>query len=277
MDTGKATVLTAEQEAELRVEILRYWEKQRGDGKYIYTGTQIADLLGFGVPGSKWQILPKEYIYFYASKFKLRRRRHFKGYLHKYKYGKQMEPIEVDTLIERIEKVPGDSFHHKRIRTFNALSFWTGLRQGEIRRLLANDFKVRKDSLVINAYRLKKGRGVSEDQRIYPLELRLGWLFVGEIVDWVKKFKEYEKPWNMSRTTALRYVKLLFPRGYPHYYRLNRITSMGSDSRFTLVEMMNWTGLSMTTLGFYLSRSRRFVSSTAEKMSQILNEESRNG
>ena len=204
-------------------------------------------------------MIPRDYIYFYSKKFGLRRRRAFTGYKHRYKK-KQMGLIDFDDFIERFEKLPSDTFQEKRIRSFNALLYWTGLRQSEARGLVASDFKVRGDNLLINFVHLNKGRGVAEGQRFYPLDFHLNWLFLGEIVGWVKRFKDYERPWNMSRTTAIRYVKAVYPEGYPDCYHVNKVRSMCEDGRFSLAEISSLTGLHASTLESYISRGRRFAS-----------------
>ena len=271
MSVGRQALLEPENERLLKKELTKLWKDVKSDGSK-YTGPEIARMLGFGVPGGPFERLKPLNVYHYRHKFDLPKRSEKINYPNRYSKGKQEEPMDLAEVIHGIEAIPSGSFHGKRMRTYNGLVFWSGLRNTEIRMLTPNDIEFTRDSLTINAFRLKKG-DIPREQATYPLELRLGWMFVDEIESWVKRFKDDEKIWDVDRTQGWRWVKKAFPEHYPHFFRLNVITLMCSDPRFSIAEIRAWTGLHIVTINSYISKSGRFATTAADKMSQIMMEE----
>ena len=273
MSFGHQSLLNPEEEQELKAKIADYWMLKGRDGKPLMTGIQIAQKLRFGETDGPYPFLDPEYIYFFREKFDLPVRREYRGYPHRYK-NKQEEPIDLTEQIRRIDGLPDFGFHAKRRRSFNILDFWTGLRAMEIIMLKMGDITVDGDRIVINAFRLKKNRKLPREAKIYPLELRTKWPFVECLVDWFERFPSPEEhPFEMNRWTAWNYVKQLWPEGYPHMYRFNRITALCDDPRFSITEIRAWTGLHIVTINNYISKSGRYATQAADKMSDNINEE----
>jgi hypothetical protein len=136
------------------------------------------------------------------------------------------------------------------------------------------DIEIDGDRIVINAFRLKKNRKLPREAKIYPIELRTKWPFMGGLVNWFERFPNPEdRPFDMHRQTAWDYVKYLHPDGYPHMYRFNRITAMCDDPRFNIAEIRAWTGLHLVTINNYISKSKRYATQAADKMTATINEE----
>jgi hypothetical protein len=264
--------LTPSEERALKKELKKLWMIKDNEGNWAFNGPQIAKMLGFGVPGSPYVQLKPEYVYNYRQKFNLPIRFEKKHYPHRYAHGKQEEPLELSEWIDQIDQIPSGSFHGKRKRSFNALVFWTGLRNTEMRILTPDDIEIESDRMIIHAFRLKKSSALSVKDRTYDVELRLEWMFVEEIYDWVKRFETDDIIWNVSRWSAWSWVKEIYPEGYPHMMRLNRITAMCSDPRFSIAEIRAWSGLHISTIEAYISKSGRFVTTAADKMTQIMSE-----
>jgi len=266
MSIGRISSLNNEELRQLKKIMTPLWKAKDGEGNYKYTGIQIAELLGFGEEGS-FQKLSPESVYYWRQVLGLPTRREYRGYPQRYKYGKQEEPLDLTDWVKKIDEIPLTSYHNRRKRTYCELDFWSGLRNREISLLTRNDFTLEGKSLLIDAFRLKK-KVKRREEAIYPLELRLNWIFVEEIWDWVKRFKADEHPWNVHRSTAWTWVKQIMPKAYPHYFRENRITALCSDPRFSIAEIRAWTGLHLITINYYISKSKRFVTSVAEKMDE---------
>lgn len=272
MSIGRQSRLDRKSVRLLKKELKTLWMAKNEEGGWAFNGKQIAKMLGFGVPGGPFETLSPENVYHYRQYFGFKKRSNKITHPHRYKHGKQDEPIDLSDWIKRIDTIPKFGFNSKRRRTFNEFVFWTGLRKGELLIMTPSDIVIDGERMIINAFRLKKG-DVSREEATYPLELRLGWLFVDEIYDWVNRFDENERIYDIHPWTAWNYVKSIYPEGYPHYMRLNRITAMCSDPRFSIAEIRAWTGLHIVTINEYISKSGRFATTAAQKMTDIMAED----
>jgi len=268
----REALLNPEEEEELAEKMLPLWLERNEDNTWKYTGKQIAQILGFGSGKYRW--LKPEYFYYYRRKLKLPKREKERFLLKRYKFGKQERPINYEEFYRVLEKnfpLNVDVKYRKatrRARAFNILCFYTGLRQGEIRRLRRRDFSITSDGeLRVSAFRLKKI--IRDDKKfkeaIIPIFLPLVWKYVDELIDYLKQFDEDELVFPITAVTAWKYVKALFPKGYPHYYRLNLITELANNPNISLVEIERWSGLGLQMIKHYLSRSERFAKTVAEK------------
>lgn len=257
MSITRRRVLTVDQEQDLKEKMEPLWAMGT-------PGPEIAKILGFGELG-EYEKLKPEYIYNYRQRFNLPKRYDRKHYPHRYKYGKQQEPISASEFFKRIDKLSSSSYHHKRKRSFNIVCFYSGLRQGEWRLVRRDDIKIDGDNIIVNAFRLKKGNIPAEDAT-HPIILKKYWKLIPEFLDWIGRFGTGERIFNISATTAWKYVKDIFPKGYPHYYRLVRITDMCNNTNMTVAEIRNWTFLHLSTIQSYISKSRRIVEAAADKM-----------
>lgn len=258
MSFARARILSENDEKILKKEMRPLWDAK-------YAGKDIALLLGFGEPG-KYENLKPESVYNYRQKFGFPKRYDRVHYPHRYKFGRQEEPINAVDFVSRVEGLPNLTFHHRRRRAFNIAAFYMFLRQGELRILTRADIKIEGDRVRINAFRLKKGRHLTKQQATRPVILRTYWRLVPELVEWINRFKGDEKIFKISSTTAWNYVKAIYPKGYPHYYRLSGITDMCNNLNMTLIEIRNWTFLHLITIQKYMSESDRFVDAASEKM-----------
>ncbi len=270
MSPGRTALLDKSEERILKRELKKLWMTKTEQGDWVFTGPQIAKILEFGEPGSPYTHIKPVYVFNYRQKFNLPIRFEKKSYPHRYAHGKQDEPLDLSAWIGLIEQIPSGSFHGKRKRSFNALVFWTGLRNSEMRILTPEDIELERDRIIIKAFRLKKSSKLSVKDRTYNVELRLSWYFVEEIYDWVNRFSPGETLWNVSRKQAWVWVKEIYPEGYPHMMRLNRITAMCSDPRFSLAEIRAWSGLHISTIEAYISKSGRFATTAADKMTDLM-------
>lgn len=273
MSFGRRNLLPPDEEQELKAKIADWWVLKGSDGKPLLTGLQIAAKLGFGDPTGPYAFIPPEYIYFYRDKFQLPTRHPYFGYVHRYK-NKREEPIDLNTQIQRIDALPAFGFNSLRRRAFNILDFWTGLRGTEIIILKSGDITIEDNTISIEAFRLKKKRTIPRKDKIYPLELRISWPFVDELKKWFERYADpEERPFNVQRWTAWDYVRYLWPDGYPHMYRTNRITAMCDDPRFSIAEIRAWTGLHIVTINNYIMKSKRYATQAADKMTASIDED----
>jgi len=272
------SILTQEQEEELRKKIEALWFLEDADGGWLYSGIKIAESLGFGAvepPGNPYAHLKPERIYNYRQKLGIQPRREYRGYPHRYK-NKQEEPLDLDQVIKKVEAVHGRDFNSRRKRAGFAFGFWSGLRNTENRLLTRGDFvfdvnPYGDEVLRCNAFRLKKGRQVSRGDATYSIELGLDWVFVKEIGEWVDRFREGERPWCVSRQTWWRWCKeILGPDFYAHFLRANRITFFAADPRFSIAEIKAWSGLHLVTIETYISKSSRFSVTASRKLGEYL-------
>ena len=227
-------------------------------------GKDIATLLGFGEEG-KYQYLHLHHIYIYRQRFGFTKRYDRAHYPHRYKFGKQQEPIFALEFLDKIEALPDLTFHQRRKRAFNIAIFYSGLRQTEWRILLRKNIKIEGERIVVSAFRLKKGN-VSRDEATRPIVLRTYWRLIPELIEWINQFQDNERIFSLSQSTAWNYVKSVYPMGYPHYYRLNKITEMCNNTKMSILEIRNWTHLHLSTIEKYMSQSERYVDQASEKM-----------
>jgi len=131
------SILSPEQEQELKEKIEALWYLKDENGDWRYTGTQIARAIGFRAkeaPDNPYAYLEPERIYNYRRKLGIEPRREPRGYPHRYR-NKQTDPIDLDTIIRKVEAVPCRDFNNRRKRAGFMLGFWGGFRNTENRLL----------------------------------------------------------------------------------------------------------------------------------------------
>ena len=269
-------LLTPDQEAELKDTLEYWWMKKNSQGEFQYTGMEIAkNVLAFGdpnIPDNPYIHLEPERIYYYRNKFGLPKRDNGKRHPHRYKHGKQDDILDLDEYIKKMDAVDDMTFHNRRKKAGVALGFWGGARNSENRMLQNKDFQFAEDTngnelLRVTIFRLKKGRQITKQEATFPIELRTDWNYVPDIIKWIEKYSPNERPWKVSRRSWLNWHKeILGEKFYPHYLRLNTISVMCSDPRFSIAEIRAFTGLHLATIENYLSKSRRFTLSATDKL-----------
>lgn len=188
-------------------------------------------------------------------------------YKHHYKYGKQTEPIDLQTF--KVIMQNGEFVDPLRDKSLLAFLYWFGVRRAEVIERVKEDFQI-KDSLLIVNCPPKKG-GERE-----PLEIPVDYPFVDLIIEQVNRTRRTlanptRRVWNISEETAWRIVKRVMPRRYPHYFRLNRATRFLEDSTTTIPEMKAWFGWKSTrTIDEYVGYSRRHIRRQRERLAREL-------
>jgi len=134
----------------------------------------------------------------------------------------------------------------KKHRCFAVLLYYTGVRVSELLRAVKEDFTFNELSCSWNiGRRLKGGRETA------PLVLSLELPFMREVERFIKTRRNESRPFMFGRHTAWVLLKDNYG-AYPHYFRLNRITSFLRQG-FTLPEVMSWTGhKSVSSLDSYI-------------------------
>jgi len=188
-------------------------------------------------------------------------------YKHHYKYGKQTEPIDLQTF--KVIMQNGEFVNPLRDKSLLAFLYWFGVRRAEVIERVKEDFQI-KDSLLIVNCPPKKG-GERE-----PLEIPVDYPFVDLIIEQVDRTRRTlanptRRVWNISEETAWRIVKRVMPKRYPHYFRLNRATRFLEDSTTTIPEMKAWFGWKSTrTIDEYVGYSRRHIRRQRERLAREL-------
>jgi len=183
-----------------------------------------------------------------------------KTYPHKYKHGKQTEPMEFKDFRMYVES--GLKVDRERDMAFLYLLFYLGCR---VRALLelrkGTDVTVEENDLVFKLKPLKHGI------REVPLRLPLILPYMDQITQYSGTIKEGEKLFPFSYTTAWRIVKRIFPEKYTHYFRLNRCTQFLDDPEATLPEIKTWFGWKRAeTVTAYIGSSPRHIRKGSQRL-----------
>jgi len=134
---------------------------------------------------------------------------------------------------EAIEDLP------QQRQAFLTVLFFAGCRISEALALTSNDINCTADTVYIQFFRLKGSK--QTDPTPLPRTASLHWLCVleGPLFPW-------------SRSTGYRIVKRVFPSLYPHYFRMNRITTIAE--KFSLAEVTSYTGIHPLSVEHYLEK-----------------------
>jgi integrase len=153
--------------------------------------------------------------------------------------------IKAMLTLEDFEHI-NEGIKKKKYRCFVAVLYYSGVRVSELLRAAKEDFTFSKTSCSWNiGTRLKGGRETA------PLILSLELPFMDEVERYIKTRRNGARPFDFDRHTAWVILKDSFG-AYPHYFRLNRITSF-LRAGFSLPEVMSWTGhKSVSSLDSYI-------------------------
>ena len=191
-----------------------------------------------------------------------------KRYPHRYKYGKQTEPIDLATFKDMMDK--GTFKKVLSHRSYLAFLYWFGVRRSEALERTREDFQTKDSLLIVNAP-AKKG-GERE-----PLEVPVNYPYVNLIIKQVNKTRRTltnptRRVWTFSAATAWRIIKRACGKKYyPHFFRLNRATRFLEDPETTLPEMMAWFGWkSAKTVDPYIGHSKRYIHKQRERLAREL-------
>lgn len=289
MGFSRAPLLEPEVEVELATAMLKPW----ADG---LSAKAIADKLGFGSTHTHFAKLQPRHIFSYRIKFNeggvSEKTKHLRRFKHAFtarqtRYGKhigiakgeyryKVEPGRVLTFPEfrdaLNEAVPivhtEDEYYSKyvaRKRALLILHFWTPLRRSEVIERVRKDFSYEQGFLKIDLYRKKKRYRRNEQGKILaktePFFAALDLPLMHEVVDWIDKFDENEKPFDISGGTSWRYCKDVFPDMCVHAFRFSWITGAVNNAKSPgeiLSTLLQDTGLSLDVLSVYIKSNARF-------------------
>lgn len=180
-------------------------------------------------------------------------------YPHKYQHGKRTKTMSFDTFSKGMKY--GKVAHPLRDRSYLAFLYWTGVRRSEAYERVKEDFEIKNGVLMVNVPAKKKG------ERGGSLRIRVDLPFVNLIIERLNETRLCYHPevkrkgrylWPVSDTTAWRIVKRVFPKVYPHFFRLNRAVLFCQQPETTNVDVKSWFGWkSEKTIGFYMGVSEQ--------------------
>ena len=180
-------------------------------------------------------------------------------YKHKYKGGKQTKTIDFETFQRGIESARFTQ--PLRDRSYLAFLYWSGVRKSEAYERVKQDFEV-KNNILFCQVPAKKG-----GERGGPLRVPLGLPYVNLIIKrieltrlrWHPELKTQDEwVWPLSDTTAWRIIKRVFPKLYPHFFRLNRAVLFCQNPETSNVDVKSWFGWrSSKTIDYYMGVSER--------------------
>lgn len=121
--------------------------------------------------------------------------------------------------------------------------YYTGVRISEALNLTKESFRLINDNIFVDINRLKRS------SKTNPLRIPRNKPFAEYIHESVEGTRKNRRVWPYCRKTGYN-ISTRFLR-YPHYFRLNRITNFFLDG-FSVVEVQNWTGLTLQALNYYI-------------------------
>ena len=147
------------------------------------------------------------------------------------KYNKKITSLmEYSDFKEAIDDLPINR------QAFLSILFFAGCRVSEALALTSNDINCTSDTVFIQFFRLKGSK--QTDPQELPRADALLWVCEQE-----------GKLFSFKYITAYRTVKKVFPKLYPHYFRMNRITK--TDILFGDATVYHVFGISASSIDHY--------------------------
>lgn len=191
------------------------------------------------------------------------------GHLH-YKYGKQSTAITLQHFIDKMT-IAAETLDLECL-AYLWMLFWCGCRKSELYERIANDIVITDTSVYIDFHQRKKHSAITP-----PIEFPRSYPGVDIFVEWYSRIASRpdtrKQVWDCSNKTikiANDKKKYLFPhiqstkawylvkhtlgeQYYPHFFRLNRLTDIGSDPTANYVRIKSFSGLkTMKAIETYL-------------------------
>lgn len=168
--------------------------------------------------------------------------------------GKLLKPFPLDVFVQKTSLITD-----MEKKAFAVLLYYSAVRVSELLRLDKSAFTFGDLYLSVSmGTRLKHGNETA------PLRFNLDLPFMREVEKWLKHRRK-GKVFSFNRVTAWRIIRDYYD-AYPHYFRLNRITTFLRQG-FTLPEVMSWTGhKSVSSINSYVGLVN------VERMSDMLGE-----
>lgn len=163
------------------------------------------------------------------------------------KRGKILVPLSET---EFVKGMTSDKFKEPKHKGLAALLYYTGVRITEALRSTREQYSLQDDRIFFEVLkRLKHGRQTP------PLVIPLKRAFAGEIWKAVEDTEKGKRVFPYSRRTGYNVVARLWH--YPHHLRFTRITNLANyrdeyGDRLSIASIMNYTGLTLGALNFYI-------------------------
>ena len=147
---------------------------------------------------------------------------------------------------EDFSKVMSNGYFAKRKhKGFIAILYYSAVRKREALRAKKEQFRILDDRVIFEV-----GKRLKHGMQTPPLNIPLSAPYVDEIAWSIVNTEPHHVVWPYSSKTAYNIVRRVFP-GYPHYFRLNRITTFFEEG-WTIAQVRTWTGLTLNALEFYV-------------------------
>jgi len=156
--------------------------------------------------------------------------------------GKLMTTISDEDFVKVMSE---GSFVKRKHKGFVALLYYSAVRKREALRAKKEQFRVLDDRVIFEV-----GKRLKHGMQTPPLNIPLSAPYADEIAWSIVNTEPNHVVWPYSSKTAYNIVRRVFP-GYPHYFRLNRITTFFEEG-WTIAQVRTWTGLTLNALEFYV-------------------------
>jgi integrase len=174
-------------------------------------------------------------------------------YPHRYA-DKLRQPVTLEEFTEKMKQAHFVKPQHAGLVTF---IYYTGVRVMEgCQHMTREQFHEEKNTLYCNI-----GQREKHSHETPELPLLISYPFMDKVLDSLQGLKPEEKVWDYSRTTAWLIVKRVCPKWYPHYFRMSRISywlsphpEFGKPQGYSILEVRNWTGLSVRAFDWYIGQ-----------------------
>lgn len=277
MSFRRQPLLVPEDEAILREQLLPLW-----NNKKRIKAKKIAEILQFGVAGTKFAKVRKDYVWFYREKFNHdesdenkeffgkfppRRKGPFARGQPRYKVGhpKYLGLMSVEEFEETLNaNCPPIDIRSKMIRAYLIIHYFSPLRLSEVLERVLKDFEITPKNIIIHLLRKKKKVSKKRKKEDESINFRRTFPLVNEIISYLaewennlsrkkKKTKLTERPFNFCGVTALKYVKKVFGEDYfLHYFRFNYITEEANQPGTSMLKLKEKTKLTPQIIDNYL-------------------------
>jgi integrase len=135
-------------------------------------------------------------------------------------------------------------FHKQKHRAFCVLLYYSAVRCSEALRVKKEQFQIGSKAILFDVgVRLKHGK--QTPSLLLPLDAP----YLEELKEAIEETKKDERVFPYCRMTGYNIVRRAFK--YPHLFRLSRITNFFLEG-YTVVQVRNWTGLTLMSLEYYL-------------------------
>jgi integrase len=159
------------------------------------------------------------------------------------KSGKILIPLSEETFIDGMTN---GKFVTEKHKALCALLYYTGVRITEALRAKKEQFTIQKGAVYFDV-----GKRLKHGEHTFPLKVPFSKPFTDLIQQSVEETKQGKRVFPYCRATGYNVVARVFT--YPHHFRLTRISFLAM--KFSVLQLVNYTGLNPATLKFYMGRT----------------------